>query len=100
MAAVSVVSRDVFSHCQDARAGGLVQVVTILDLNGSIVGEWVKVHLRRAIPSEPQEPLGKRYIPHTLNTARSSADEGESVVRSHIRQTSSVGSEGHSYGWN
>ena len=39
LAMVPVVLRDIFSHCQYARAGGLVEVVSILDLNGGITGE-------------------------------------------------------------
>ena len=97
---VLVVSRNVFSHCQHAGAGGLVQVVSILDLNGDITGKWVKVRLRGAIPSKPHKALGKDNIPHSLNTAGGSAVEGEGVVGSHIRETSCVGSEGHDHGWN
>ena len=36
LAAVPVVLRDVFSHYQYARADGLVQVVTIHNVDGSI----------------------------------------------------------------
>ena len=60
----------------------------------------IKVHLRRAIPSPPLKSLGKSHIPNTLNTDGGGAVEGEGVVRSHIGETSGVGSEGHSYGWN
>ena len=90
--------RDVFSHCQDAGAGGLVQVISILDLNGTITGEWVKVQLRRTIPSQPQKSLGKSHIP-PINTAGGSAGEGEGVVGSHIRETSGVGNESDGYSW-
>ena len=99
LAAVPVVLRNIFCHCQHAGACGLVQVVFILDLNGSITGEWDKVKLRRAIPSQPQKPLGKGHIPHTLNTAGGSAVEGEGVVGSHIGETSGVGSKGCNYSW-
>ena len=37
LAAVPVVLRDIFSHFQYARAGGQVQVVTIHNVDGSIV---------------------------------------------------------------
>ena len=96
---VAVVSRAVFSHCQPAGAGGLVQVVSILDLNGSITGELCQTYCIRTIPSPPQKPLGKGYIPHTLNTTRGSAVEEEGVVGSHIGETSGVGNEGDSQGW-
>ena len=75
MAVVPVVLRNVFSHCQHAGAGGLVQVVSILDLNGGITGELCQTCCIRAIPLQPQKPLGKGHIPHTLNTAGGSAGE-------------------------
>ena len=96
---VAVVSRDVFSHCQHAGAGGLVQVVSILDLNGGITGELCQTCCIRTIPPPPSESLGKGHIPHTLNTAGGSAVEGEGVVGSHIGEMSGVGSESDSQGW-
>ena len=95
---VPVVSRDVFSHCQHAGAGGLVQVVSILDLNGVIVGELYQTCCIWTIPPPPGECLGKGYIP-VLNTAGGCAGEGEGVVGSHIGETSGVGSESDSQGW-
>ena len=77
----------------------MVKVVPILNLNGGITGEYVKEELRRAVPSEPQKPLWKGNNPHTLNTAGGSAVEGESVVGSHIGETSDVGSESQGYDW-
>ena len=97
---VLVVSRDVFSHCQHAGAGGMVQVVSILDLNGGITGELCQTYcIWRNISSQPQKPLGKGHIPHTLNTAGGSAGQGEGVVGSHIGETSGVWSESDSQGW-
>ena len=75
------------------------QVVSILDLNGGITGEWVKVQHRRTIPSQPQKLLGKGHWSHTLNTGGGSAGEGEGVVGRHIEETSGVGSEGDGYSW-
>ena len=46
----------------------------------------------------PLKPFGKGHIPHTLNTAGGGAGEG-GVVGSHIGETSGVGSESDSYGW-
>ena len=99
MAAVPVISWNVFSHCQLAGAGGLVQVVSILDLNGSIVGEWFKGGFIKAIPSPPLKSLGKGHWSHTLNTAGGSAGEEEGVIGSHIGETSGISSEGQGYGW-
>jgi len=99
MAVVPVISRNVFSHCQLAGAGGLVQVVSILDLNGSIVGEWFKGGFIKVIPSPPLKPLGKGHWSHTFNSACGSAGEREGVVRSHIGKTSSISSEGQGYDW-
>ena len=96
---VPVVSRNVFSHCQHGGAGGLVQVVSILDLNGGITGELCQTCCIRTIPSQPLKPLGKGHIPHILNTAGGSAVEEEGVVGSHIGETSGVRSESQSYGW-
>ena len=100
MAVVLVVLRDFFSHCQYARAGRVVQVVTFHNVDGSIACKQCKGTFRRAIPSQPLKPLGKGHIPHTLNTAGGSAVERESVVGSHIGETSGVGSESQGYGWN
>ena len=99
MAAILVISRNVFSHSQHAGAGGLVQVVSILDLNGGIVGELCQTSCVRNTPPPPSESLGKGHIPHTLNTAGGSAGEGEGVIGSHIGETSGVGSESDSQGW-
>ena len=95
---VLVVSRDVFSHCQHAGASWLGQVVSILDLNGSIAGEQCQTRCIRTITSPPQKPLRKGNT-HSLNTTGGSAVEGKGIVRSHIGETSGVGSEGDSQGW-
>ena len=91
--------RDVFSHCQHAGAGGLVQVVSIMDLNGSIASELCQTCCIWTISSPPQKPLGEGHISHFLKTAGGSAGEGEGVVGSHIGKTSGVGSEGDCQGW-
>ena len=99
LAAILVVLRDIFSHCQYARAGGLVQVVTFHNVDGSIACKQVKGTFRRAISSQPLKPLGKGHIPHSLNTAGGSAGEGDDIVGSHIGETSGVGGESQGYGW-
>ena len=98
-ATVAVVLRNVFSHCQHAGAGGLGQVVSILDLNSGITGELCQTCCIRTISAPPSKPLGKGHIPHTLNTTGGSAGEGEGVVGSHIGETSGVGSESDSQDW-
>ena len=99
MAAIPVVLRNVFSHCQHAGDSWLGQVVSILDQNGGITGEWVNGELRRSIPSQPLKPLWKGNNPQTLNNAGGSAVEEKGVVGSHIGETSGVSSEGQGYGW-
>ena len=93
---IPIVSRNDFSHCQQASKLG--QVVSILDLNGIITGELCQTCCTRAIPSPPLKPLRKGNT-HSLNTTGGSAVEGEGIVRSHIGETSGVGSEGDSQGW-
>ena len=87
--------RNVFSHCKHAGAGGLVEVVSILDLNGIITGELCQTCCIRTIPAPPSECLWQGHISHSLNTA----GEEEGVVGSHIGETSGVGSESDSQDW-
>ena len=77
----------------------MVQVVSILDLNGGIVGELCQTCCIRTIPPPPSQCLGKGHIPHTPNTAGGSAGKGEGVIGSHIGETSGVWSESDSQGW-
>ena len=77
----------------------MVQVVSILDLNGGITRELCQTCCIRSISPPPQKPLGEGHISHSLNTAGSSAGEEEGVVGSHVGETSGVWSESDSQDW-
>ena len=97
-AAIPIVMRDSFFHCQNAGTRRLVW--SIHNLNGVIGGECHQIFLTTIVPAPPQEFFRNGHISHPLNTTGCSAVKEESVVGRYIREISDIGSETDGQGWN